>query len=87
MPCVVSLCDSYLTSMIGFTYLEMLSLTFRKTIGCYRFEWFLYMRVADDSVESTGVFIGNKKTATEVAVFIYLEITLLAEYPQRASLG
>ena len=48
---------------------------------------FLFKRGADDSVESTGVFIGNKKTATEVAVFIYLEIMLLVGYPQRASLG
>ena len=31
--------------------------------------------------------LSHKKTATEVAVFIYLEITLLAGYPQRASLG
>ena len=44
-------------------------------------------RGADDSVESTGGLIRHKKTATEVAVFIYLEITLLVGYPQRASLG
>ena len=44
-------------------------------------------RGADDSVESIGGFIRHKKTATEVAVFIYLEITLLVGYPQRASLG
>jgi hypothetical protein len=48
---------------------------------------FLFKRVADDSVESIGGFIRHKKTATEVAVFIYLEITLLVGYPQRASLG
>ena len=72
--------------MIGFTYLEMLS-TFRKTIAVIVLNGAFVKRGADDSVESTGVFIGHKKTATEVAVFIYLEITLLAGYPQRASLG
>ena len=61
--------------------------TFRKTIAVIVLNGAFVKRGADDSVESTGVFIGHKKTATEVAVFIYLEITLLAGYPQRASLG
>lgn len=65
----------------------MLSVTFRKTIAVIVLNGFLYMRVADDSVESTGGLIRHKKTATEVAVLIYLEITLLVGYPQRASLG
>ena len=73
--------------MISFTYLEMLSLTFRKTIAVIVLNGVFVKRGADDSVESTGGFIRHKKTATEVAVFIYLEITLLAGYPQRASLG
>lgn len=61
--------------------------TFRKTIAVIVLNGAFVKRGADDSVESTRVFIGNKKTATEVAVFIYLEITLLVGYPQRASLG
>ncbi len=48
---------------------------------------FLFKRGADDSVESIGGFIVHKKTATEVAVFIYLVITLRVGDPQRAILG
>ena len=48
----------------------MLSLTFRKIIGVIVLNAVLFKRGADDSVESAGGFIGPKKTATEVAVFI-----------------
>ena len=48
----------------------MLSVTFRKTIAVIVLNGAFVKRGADDSVESTGVFIGHKKTATEVAVFI-----------------
>ena len=74
----------YLTWMLQ----EMLSLTFKKTIGCYRFEWcFCLSEALMTRLNRSEDLLSHKKTATEVAVFIYLEIMLLVGYPQRASLG
>lgn len=61
--------------------------TFRKTIAVIVLNGAFVKRGADDSVESTGVFIGHKKTATEVAVFYNWKLCFLLDTRNEPVLG